>query len=285
MARHRTPDRQKKSRNVTSFFLYIFIVIFSLSVCSVAVASNPKSVAKIFTSSRYVESLKSDIAEYANDKCVEASIPNDFVNTTIVYEEIHQLQEAYIFGSLKVSEQYNADAFEVLLSDYNEIVKKQVNTMIKEQNIKVSSKTGVDEFCDSIINYTRDRIEFEYIKELKSFVNKAYIISFVTLGFSAIMVIILIFALVKNGGKNYRITRNISYSFLASAFLELFLVFAGVMVKVTKDLVIFPTYLANTFMDFYNSVLLSVVFSTAIMFLISLVLAAATWNYKRRERD
>lgn len=285
MARHKSPDTQKKSRTVMSFFIYIFVALFSLSCCGIFSVANQKNVADIFTGYSYVESLKADIQGYAMDRCLEASVSKDFVDDAITFETLHQLQEAYTYSELGVSQQYNADAFDALMLTYEENLNKEMQAMIDEQSVTTDSKSSRESFCSDIAGFTRKKIEFKYMRELKSIVKRVRILSFATAIVSIIMLIILSVVLIKKGGKNYRITRSFSYSFLAAFILDFVLVFAGLLVKMTKDLVIYPSYLAEAFMKFYNSSLLSVTYAGAILFLISIILAAFTWSFKRQERE
>lgn len=285
MARHKSPDRQKKSRTVMSFFIYIFVALFSLSCCGIFSVANQKNVADIFTDYSYIESLKADVQSYAKDRCLEASVPNDFVEKAINFDTLHQLQEAYIYSELEVSEQYNVDAFDALMVTYEESLNKDMQSMIDEQSVTTDSKSSLKSFCSDIAGFTRKKIEFKYIRELKSIVKKVRALSFATAIISIIMLIILSVVLIKKGGKNYRITRSFSYSFLSAFILDFVLLFAGLLVKVTKDLVIYPSYLAEAFMKFYNASLISVTYAGAILFMISIVLAAFTWKFKRQERE
>lgn len=285
MARHKSPDRQKKSRNVMSFFIYVFVALFSLSCCGILSIANSKTVADVFTNYSYVESLKADVQSYANDRCLEASVPNDFVNKSFDYNTIHQLQEAYIYSELDVSNQYNADAFDALMATFEESLNEHMQDMIDEQGITTDSKASRESFCKDIAKFTRGKIEFKFITELKSIVKRVRLLSYATAILSAIMLIILGAILIKKGGKNYRITRSFSYSFLAGFIFNFVLVIAGLLVKATKDLVIFPSYLADAFMKYYNSSLLSVTYAGAVLLLISIVLAAFTWKFKRQERE
>lgn len=285
MARHKSPDRQKKSRTVMSFFIYIFVALFSLSCCGIFSVANQKNVADIFTDYSYIESLKADVQCYAKDRCLEASVPNDFVEKSINFDTLHQLQEAYIYSELDVSEQYNVDAFDALMVTYEESLNKDMQSMIDEQSVTTDSKSSLESFCSDIAGFTRKKIEFKYIRELKSIVKKVRVLSFATAIISIIMLIILSVVLIKKGGKNYRITRSFSYSFLSAFILDFVLLFAGLLVKATKDLVIYPSYLAEAFMRFYNASLISVTYAGAILFMISIVLAAFTWKFKRQERE
>lgn len=285
MPRRKSYDDRKKFRNSISFFLYVFIVLFSLSCCGVFSVVNPKAVSNVFTNRFYAESVKQDVVEYAQSKCLEASIPNDAINKAVSFDCIHQLLEAYSFSQLEVSDQYNDNAFGSLLNDYKQELNKRTQAMIDEQKIEVDSKASLDSFCKDIVDYTKEKVEFKYMSQLKSIVKYARLLSCFVMGISAIGVFVLGLILTKKGGKNYRITRSFSYSFLAAAILNLMLVFSGVMVKLTKDLVIYPMYLAKSFMDYYNSALLSVTYASAILLLISIVLMSLTWKFKRQERD
>lgn len=278
-------SKNKKFRLTTGFFLYVFIALFSLSCCGIFCIANSKNVADTFTSYSYVESLKADIIQYTSDRCSEASISDEFAQKSIDYDTVHQLEESYIYGMMNVSDQYTDKAFDALMNNYEENLVKALQDMVNQQGVKIDSKDGLNSFCSDIANYTRDKIEFKYATQLKSTVKKVRILSYVVFVISAIMLIVLSILMFKKGGKNYKVTRNLAYSFLSAFILDYILLFAGLMVKLTKNLVIYPLYLANAFMGYYDGVLLSITFAGAICLLASVIMATFTWRFKRNERE
>lgn len=283
--RRRHRDKTKKSRLVISFFLYVFIAIFSLSCCNIAVIANNKKVADIFTGYYYIQSVRDDISQYAKDRCIEAGIPDTFVDKTITYDQVNHLQESFIYNRMNVGATYNDSAFDAFLEEYNELLNKNMRKMIDEQSISSDSKKNINSFCDDITSYTRNKIEFKLTTQMKSIVQKARLASYALLVLSIIGIIVLSITLLTKGAKDYRVTRNFAYSFLSAGILDLFLVFAGVLVKATKDLVIYPLYLARSVMSYYNDSLLAVAYAGMLLFLASLVFACLTWKFKRQEKE
>lgn len=281
--RHR--DKTKKKRLAISFLLYVFIAMFSVCCCNIAVVANYKRVADIFTSYDYVQALQDDVTSYAKDRCKEASVPDSFVDSTITYDQINHLQESYIYNRMSVGKNYNDQAFDSFLDDFNTELNANMRQMIDEQGIASDSKSSIDSFCNDITQYIRNKIEFKYITQLKSVAQKVKILAYAFGVISVIAIVVLSIILFVDGAKNYRITRNYAYSFLSASILDFLLVFSGLLVKSTKQLVVYPMYLARSVMNYYNHSLLSFTYAGILLFLIFLVFACLTWKYKRQEKE
>lgn len=80
---------RRKARTVLAFVLYLCIIMCALCVEFVSVTANPKTFAKEFTNSVYVENMRCDIARYTKDLCQASSVPDNFVDNLITYDNIY----------------------------------------------------------------------------------------------------------------------------------------------------------------------------------------------------
>lgn len=290
MASRRTSRRKKerKIRGVLSFFLYLCLVGILLCTNFFAVTGNPNTFVKVFTDASYVQDLYSDVVQYATDSAQSNSIPTDFIEKSIKYNSIYEIEKAYISGALEASKQYNENAYLSLLDTFNEEVQRSVKNMVKEQNIKIDSSvkdTAIYDFSKGITTYVQDKVEFKSINELKGFINRTKALCYVVMAISVIGAVVFILILALKGGKDYRGIRSISYSVLATAIMDLIFILAIAIVRATKDLVIYPSYLVGAFMQWVNESMAALSYSAAILFVIFLALACSVWKMKRKEKE
>jgi hypothetical protein len=269
--------KQMIGRNFVAFLLFISIVAFSLSVCAKACFLNSERYAEIFTNQNYVDSLYNDIKQYAYDICEDSSIPTSCVDEVITYTSIYNIEEAYALGNLTSVEQYTQTTYDDRISQLKESLVESTTDMIKSYNIKTDKGRfeGVNEFALKISEYIRSTVEFEFMDKLETIAN---------LGKTISVVMIVVFAILTIGNRNYRGLRAIAYSFISSAVLQFGFVVAMQIIKQCKTLVIYPTYLCESVMSFVNSSILCVVISASISFGISLIIATTVWKLKRYEQ-
>ena len=79
---------RSKKRSVLSFFLYLCIALSSLCVVFLSVTANPNTFVKEFTQPSYVANVKEDVVQYTRDMCLNNSLPDDFIESTITYDKI-----------------------------------------------------------------------------------------------------------------------------------------------------------------------------------------------------
>lgn len=290
MASRRISHRKKEKnfRTVISFFLYLCLAGVLLCTSFFTVTGNPNTFVKAFTDSSYVQELYSDVVQYATDTAQGNSVPTDFIEKSIKYETIYEIEKAYMSGALGASKQYNENAYLTLLETFNEEVERSVNNMVQEQNLKIDGaikKNAVSDFSNDITLYVQKKVEFKSINELKGFIKMTSLLCYVIMTLSVIGTITFILLLIFKGGKNYRGIRSISYSVLATTILDLIFILAIAIVKATKDLVIYPTYLVGAFMQWVNESMAALSYSAAILFVIFLALACYVWKLKRNEKE
>lgn len=278
---------EKVGRNILAFALFLTISLLSLTVCVRIAFVNPNSVVRIFVNEEYVSALRDDILAFSSDRCMSCNLPADTVEKAISYEDIYALENAYITGALGASKDYTKTTYEDNADEIRKNVKTVIDEKIKSEGLRVDKKqkNGSKKLTDEIYNYILERLEISNIDKLEAVVNVGKIVSLVGIIVFSVFAVIFALIVVSIGTKRYRALRFIVHSVNAAALLNLVLVLGVQLVKVFKDLVLYPTYLADAFMRYINRCELSVCASSVILFTIALVLTTFVWKLNRDSNE
>lgn len=291
---HHSSNKRKKEysgdytrlRNIFAFLLFVFIFFASISGCFRYSIVSERRVSEVFTNREYVQELYSDVLRYSEDLCEHYNIPKESVQKVITYTAIDDIQKAYTEGTLSVNDEYSEDAYSDLITDLNEGVYSSVKSTLNVQNKKSSELDEyVHTFADIISDYVTEKVEFEYINAVKSVLNLGNTISVAVLVISAIIAVALALVVISLGEELYRNLRSVCHSVTAAAMLNFLLVVAYGIVRATKTLIIYPSYLCSSVMDYINDCAFSVFATSALLGLISVLLSAVVWELKAVNLD
>lgn len=292
MSSHRrSTDIEKKKRNILSFFLFLSIVMLSLSIIGSSVIFNSNAFSEIFTDSTYVSKMQKDIIEYGEDLCRKNSIPKDFMPRVIRYNTIMELEKSYVNNALSVSDEfevYNDYAYGVLLEQLQVDIENAAKQAVKASGLEIAkgqAETGARTFAQNITEYIQKRVEFSYMDELCDVAGKGKKICSAFVVLSVVACVALIASVFKSDGKKYRKLRNIAISALSASLFDFIMLLAIVIVRVTKDLVIYPTYLAEAFMRHVDLSMATIGITAMLLFIIAIALMACIWTMKRTEKE
>lgn len=277
----------KLLRNTLAFLLFITVSVLSVSACVKAVVLNPNELVKQFTSQEYVNSMYLDAKQFAYDLCDECSIPRESVDEGLTFSAIYSINEAYAVGNLSASDQFTQTTYKNLLDDFSESLSSSVSESLKKNGVEINSyqqSSGVAEFSDRITDYVTGVIEFEYMENLQALTNMGKAVLLTVIIASTILSVLLALVVFSVGKKRYRGLRAIAYSFIASAIFDFVLVLGVEIVKMTKTLVIYPTYLRDMAMRYVEDSTLTFVGAGVTALFISLIIMTVVWKLKRDEK-
>ncbi len=275
---------RSKKRSVLSFFLYLCIALSSLCVVFLSVTANPNTFVKEFTQPSYVANVKEDVVQYTRDMCLNNSLPDDFIESTITYDKIYNIENAYIQGEFGTSLEFTTESYKNLLNQFKEDVFESVNEMVQSRNIEIEQSvkdTAVETFAQQVTDYTAKATSFGYIRQVKSFCELSKTVCSIILSICLAGSIGLIVAITLRTSRKYRVMRSISYSFGSAAVMNLIVAAAVCIVKATKNLVIYPTYLVDVFIRWVDDSLNSVLTCAGILAIIFVAFACFTLKLKR----
>lgn len=275
---------RSKKRSTLSFFLYLCVTFAALCTVFLSVTANPNTFIKEFTNPSYVANVKDDISQYTRDLCLENSVPDDFIDTTITYDKIYNIENAYIYGELGSSQEFTTESYTGLLSRFKDDVSASVNDMVNSQGIKIEKSvkdTAVDTFAQQITDYTAKATRFGYIRQLKSFCDLSKTVCSIIVTACLIASIGLVIAIFSGTSRKYRATRSLAYAFSSASVMNLIVAVAIYIVKTTKNLVIYPTYLVDVFLKWVDDSLNSVLTCAGILAIIFVAFACVTLKMKR----
>ncbi|MGN0516842.1 hypothetical protein [Eubacterium sp.] len=279
---------RRKKRTVLSFLLYLCLSLSVVCVGFISVGANPNVFIKEFTDNTYVENVKADAVRYTQDMCLQNSIPDDFVDDVITHNRIMSLQKAYITAELNSTEEYNKSTYDGLLTKLQEDIEASVGNMVAEQNIQIDpsvKKTAVADFSEQITDYIGSIIHFNYISQLRSYCDTANMFCKILLCFCVIAIAVIVLALNFSTSRKYRASRAIAYSILAAAIMNTILFDSVAIVKDTKKLVIYPTYLVDVFMNWVDDSLAYLLASTGFLVVLFAAVTAITWMLKNNSKQ
>ena len=154
----------------------------------------------------------------------------------------------------------------------------------QSQNIEIEQSvkdTAVETFAKQVIDYTAKATSFGYIRQVKSFCELSKTVCSIILSICLAGSIGLIVAITLRTSRKYRVMRSISYSFGSAAVMNLIVAAAVCIVKATKNLVIYPTYLVDVFIRWVDDSLNSVLTCAGILAIIFVAFACFTLKLKR----
>lgn len=279
---------RRKKRTVLSFLLYLCLSLSVICVGFLSVGSNPNTFIKEFTSNTYVENVKADAVRYCQDMCLQNSIPDDFIDDVITHNRIMTLQKAYIVGELNENDEYNKNTYEGLLTKLQEDIEVSVSNMVSEQKIKIDSSvkdTAVADFSKQITEYIEKIIHFNYISQLRTYCDTANMLCKILLCVCSIGIVCIALMLSMGTSRKYRASRAVAYSILAAAIMNTILFDSVAIVKETKKLVIYPTYLVDVFMNWVDDSLAYLLASTGFLVVLFVAVTAITWMLKNNSKQ
>lgn len=273
----------KTLRNILSFLLFISVSMMIFSACLRFYIINPKTIEGIFLNKSYVSSLCDDILTNAKDECDKAGLPYDIVDETINYSTVYDIQNAYISGSLGSAEEYTGTTYLTYVNTLGDELLKNTKSTIKQGGYTVDSdvKDGDELFVTNICNYLKNRVEFKHSEKISTIVNVGKTASVIALAVSAVIAFLLILIIASLGKVRYRSIRYISYSFMSSGFLGLCSVAGVELIKLFKDLVLYPMYFSASIMRYVSNCEICVTIFSLFSILISLLVSVAVWKIKR----
>lgn len=284
MARFIT-DSKMKYRDRLSFFLFAALAFLSVSLCCLISVANPATLVTAFTDYNVVEPLRADVLQYTEDMCQKNNIPDDFASGVVTYDEMYLLEKAYVSGTLNASKQYTEASFGPYLDDLTDTMQKRLAKSLEENGVSYDSEESLRTFCLDISDYINSRINVSCMNSVKYSVRRIKFMSYLFTAVFSVCAAVCTALIVLNGGKRYRAIRSISYSVLGTALVN-FTVLAGIkIVEATKDLVIYPLYVADAFINYVDMSCGAFAVSAISSLAVFLLLVAVSWKLKRNEKD
>ena len=284
MARFIT-DSKMKYRDRLSFLLYVSLAFVSISLCCIISVANPNTLLEAFTDSDTVESLRADVSQYTEDMCLKNNIPDDFVSQAVTYDDMYTLETVYVSGALDASNQYTDASFDIYLNDFTDALQKKVVKSLQQNGINDVSDESVRAFCEDISDYASSRIDVSCMNSVKYSIKRIRIISYLLVAVFCVCAVISVALILTGGGKKYRAVRSISYSVLGASLIN-FVVLIGIkIVEATKDLVIYPLYIADAFIKYVDMSCGAFFVGAVSSLAVFLTLVAVSWKLKRNEKD
>lgn len=276
-------DEYRGLRNFFSFFLFLSIAALSVSSCIKTVFVNPKILADIFTNREYTYAVYTDVLEYAKDMCLECNIPADSVKEVITADSVGNIQNAYAEGFITDNPKYTETTYIDLIDELNKDLVSSTDKMIKSRHLKTAENQsgGAQDFADKITAYLTKVTVFEYINALKTVSNIGNTAALVFIVLSVILTVVFALLVYSLASKIYRAIRSICFSVFGASLLNVLLVLFVQIVKLCKDLVIYPSYLCDSVLRYVDICTLSVLFSAAALFTLGMVLTAFAWRLRR----
>lgn len=271
------------SRKVIAFFLFVSLLILSASACVKAVVLNPNEIATALTSSEYTNELYLDAQQYSYDMCDKCSVPREVVDEAIDFSSVKEINDAYIIGNITKSEGFTTSTYSDKLDELNENMAQSLSAKLQKNNINASD-AQIKEFSQNINDYLRKIIEIEYISKLQAVTNVGTVGLIVMIVTSAIFVLIFAGSILSIGKKLYRKIRTISFSFIATGIVNFILVLGVEIVKKTKELYIFPTYLCDAAMRYVEDSKNVFVGAGMAAFVVAIILVTIAWKLKRDDK-
>lgn len=275
------------SRKVLSFILFVLIFTLSVTTCLKVVVLNPKEFAGCLTDKNYSNSLFLDAQQYAYDLCDKCSIPRDCVDDEITYNSIYAINQMYVVGNLCKDERFTKSTYSTELDALAGRLEKSVEAKLKAENIDINDaqiKSGVKNFSQQVVDYVAEITEIEFIEQLQTLTNIGKVALIALIVVSALFSLITILAIISIGKKKYRSIRAISYSFIATGFLNFILVLGVGIIEKTKSLYIFPTYLCDAAMNYVSNCVGAFFGAGVASIAVALILTTVGWKLKRDDK-
>ncbi len=282
----REHNKIKIWRKVFAFVTFVAIVLTSFSTMAKLVFVNEDQVATIFKSEEYVNGMYEDVCKYSSVLCTECGVSDSVFEDVITRKKIKTILTAYTFGTFGSKLAYSASSYMVSIDELEEELKENIISTVKESNITYDGKlsTGAEKLAGEICDYISTQVQFKYGDNLRSIVKTADTICNVVIIASLVMMILFMITTYSVGKSSFRILRDIAQAILAAGVFHFVVVGAVELVKATKDLVIYPSYLADSIMAFVNRCQIIVAVVGACLILLSLVLTAEVWSLKHNSR-
>lgn len=274
---------RRKARTVLAFVLYLCIIMCALCVEFVSVTANSKTFAKEFTNSVYVENMRCDIARYTKDLCQASSVPDNFVDNLITYDNIYKIENAYVSDEFASTREFSSDAYDGLITQFKENVAKSVDNVIKSNNISIDKSvndTAVDDFAQNVADYAGKVTQFGYVSQVKDFCDLSKTVCSIIIAVCGAIGIGVIVSLFKRTSMKYHATRNIAYSLLAAFIMNLIVLAAVAVTKATRQLVIYPTYLVDVFIRWLNDSMCALAIGSGVLGILFVAFVCFTWKQK-----
>ncbi len=283
---HSESGGEHYGRSFLAFVLFLTISLLSLLCCVRFSFITPRSMVNIFVNEEYVTALRNDVLEYSHDLCRDCMLPEDALDSTVTYETVYGIENAYISGALGASREFTKTTYEDNVAELKKNIETAVNAAVKDNNISVdkNQKNGAAQVSEFVSTYLIKRIQIAHLDMLETVINIGKLASTIGIVVLAVLAVILVLIIISIGNKRYRALRSVIHSVNAAAILNLILILGVQIVKHFKTLVLYPTYVADAFMRYVNRCEGVVGFSSLVLFTVAFMLMIVVWKLNRETK-
>ena len=276
----------RKSRYFFAFILFITLTAFAFSTTAKACPLDRDRVAEIFTNHTYAEALSDDVTTYAEDMCRRYSVPSSAVSP-LDFETVDEINRAYIIGALSLDEKYTETTYTNLLAELETSLESSINHSVKANNLRVAdgNEDGAKFLAEAICGYLSEQMTFPYLDKVETVINLGSTVAFAVMVIGLVLTVALVLIVIALGSELYRNIRSVTHAVSASALSCYLVSVAYVLVRSTKDLYIFPTYLKASVMRYLDASAGALALTGALLTAVSFAVMAVVWKLKSDALD
>lgn len=281
MANSHENKLSKNLRILLSFALFVMLVLLSLSASSKAVLLNKNRIENMFTSYKYVSSVKNSVVDYTTDIYLKNGLDTGSVDDIIDEKLVSEAIDSYISYNLGLDSRYNENTYLESIGSICDVIKSDITKQLDGKNLE-NNEENVSLIVKSVNDYFVNEMDISVTNE-KTLVNVGSIALIVVLCVSAFFTLSIALILFFIGTKRYRSIRAVGISFASAGLFDIFSSLIICIILQIKHIDIFPLYLREIIMNYIYSGLVSFIISGCFLLLISLIFSVIVWKVRKEK--
>lgn len=272
-----------KVRRITAFFLFIFLVLSSITITAKREIVSAKKIVSYFTSVEFVSGVRQNVIDYADDMLIQGGESDRaMLERVISYDIVEQIVTGYYDFLLRSKDGYSQQVEFQAVEQLRINLKNEVKAELDKKGIDYT-QANLDEFIDKVSSFATDEIELHGSDKIKTVLNLLSIVINVVMAASLVVSVLLGVVLFFIGKTRYRSIRAISISLISAGLYDILLALMIKIISVARSVDIFPIYLKNAFMDYVNNGIFSIAIAGCLLLVISILVSTVVWKLKRKE--
>ncbi len=268
------------NRKVLSFFLFLSLILLSISCVLKGALINSTMIENKFTSFAVVSSFRQDVITFTKDSFLKNGLNDENIDDIISQAKAENILKSFAAGEFKSKAGYTKQSskqdVEALCSDIKKEIKEQVKQSGFEEN-----ENAVNKQTQSIKDFINKQLTLPGTKYIETVINVGKIGVNIFVGVSVFLVLVFGSMLFFTGKREYRSIRSIGVSFCSAGFADLFASIIASIIFSVKSIDIYPVFIKKALDAYITTSIGAISACGGCLLLITLVLLAISWKLKR----
>lgn len=268
------------SRKILSFFLFLSLILLSISCVLKGAIINPTMIENRFTSFSVISSFRQDVITYTKDSFLKNGLNDENIDDIISQAKAQNILKAFAAGEFKSKAGYTSESskqeVDNLCNDIKAEIKKQAELSGFDDN-----EQAAENQTQVIKEFINKQLVIPGTKYIETALNVGKIGVSIFVAVSVFLVLVFGSMLFFTGKREYRSIRSIGVSFCSAGLTDVFASIIAAIIFGIKSIDIYPLFIKKALDSYISTSIGALCACGGCLILITLVLLAVSWKLKR----